>query len=65
MKTTISIKGTDFYINDELRSTDTFAPYRLNNWRENKLIGEYTIRVIAYDEFGYQNSDEINVIKIL
>jgi hypothetical protein len=59
------IDHVDFYINDELRSTDTFKPYRMNNWREQKLIGEYTIRVIAYDEFGYQNSDEINVIKIL
>ena len=58
------IDHVDFYINDELRSTDSFSPYSMNNWQEKKLFGHYTIKVIAYDEFGYQSSEEIDVIKI-
>lgn len=57
------IDRVEFYINNELRSTDEFSPYKFNNWEEDKFFGRYTIQVVAYDEFGYQSSDEIEVIK--
>jgi hypothetical protein len=58
------IQQVDFYINGVKRVTDEFFPYKYSNWQESKLIGEYTIKAVAIDEFGFQNSDEIPVWKI-
>ncbi len=48
----------EFYVNDELKFTDYEKPYQWT-WDE-KAIGAYTIKVIAYDN-GKNASDEINV----
>jgi hypothetical protein len=57
------IERVDFYINDELRSSDSSAPFKMTNWKEDKIFGQYTIRVVAYDEYGYQDADEVDVIR--
>ena len=58
------IDHVDFYINEEKRSTDDISPYKYANWQEFRLFGKYTIKVVAVDKFGFQNSDEITVWKI-
>jgi hypothetical protein len=55
----------EFYINGEKRKTDSLSPYRFTNWVEKGLFGKYTIKAIAYDTAGNQNSDEIIVWKFL
>ena len=54
----------EFYINGEKRKADSFAPYRFPNWDEKGLFGEYTIKAVAYDQAGNQNSDEITVWRL-
>ena len=58
------VNHVDFYINGIKRETDSFSPYKFANWQESKLFGEYTIKVVAIDEFGFQDSDEITVWRI-
>jgi hypothetical protein len=60
-----SVDYVDFYINGEKRKTDSLSPYRFNNWEEKGLFGKYTIKAVAYDTAGNQNSDEIIVWKFL
>ncbi len=58
------IEKVEFYIDDELKKTDTHAPY--NHLWLFKPFGdkeEYTIRVVAYDSKGYTNSDSVMVTR--
>jgi len=59
-----SVDYVEFYINGEKRKTDSFAPYRFPNWDEKGLFGKYTIKAVAYDKAGNQNSDEITVWRL-
>ena len=58
------IERVEFYIDDELKKTDTRSPY---NWLwifkpldENE---EYTIKVVAYDNEGNTNTDSVTVTR--
>lgn len=57
------INRVEFFVNGELRSTDTFYPYRFRNWKEPGLFGRYTIRAVAYNTIGISSTDEIQVIR--
>ena len=57
------IDRVEFFVNGQLRSTDTFYPYRFRNWKEPGLFGRYTIRAVAYNNIGISNTDEIQVIR--
>ena len=59
-----SVDFVEFYINGEKKKIDSLSPYRFTNWDENGLFGKYTIKAIAYDTAGNQNSDEITVWKL-
>ncbi len=48
--------GVEFYIDDDLRKTDTTLPYQYN-WNTAGLQGEYEIKATAYDVGSPQNSD--------
>lgn len=50
----------EFYIDDELKRTDTESPYEWF-WDET-VFGLNEIKVIAYDEEGNKAEDEMNVI---
>ncbi len=57
----IDAEKVEFYIDGDLKSTDTEAPYKWM-WKSIQLFKrKHTIKVIAYDEFGYQVSDEIDI----
>jgi len=54
------ISKVEFYIDDNLKSTDYEEPY---SWLWNEFaIGEHEIKVIAYDSAGNKVEDKINVI---
>jgi len=54
------ISKVEFYIDDNLKSTDYDKPY---SWLwDEKVMGRYKIRVIAYDSLGEKGGDEIDVI---
>ncbi len=57
------IDRVKFYINNELCATKTEPPYKWN-WNEKTLLFPFTIRVIACDDSGNENSDHINVYRI-
>jgi uncharacterized repeat protein (TIGR02543 family) len=59
-----SIEKVEFFINDELKSTDTEAPYRWT-WlkRDDRSQKIFTIKVVATDSNGNSGSDEIEVIR--
>jgi len=59
-----SVDYVEFYINSEKKETDSLSPYRFTNWHENGLFGKYTIKAVAYDTAGNQNSDEITIWKL-
>ena len=54
------IQKVEFYINGILKYNDTEQPYEWL-WNE-KALGKYEIRVIAYDNDGNRAEDEIDVI---
>ena len=54
----------EFYIDDELQSTDTTEPYSWP-WDDRQLFFLYLIKVVAYDTLGNSDSDEIPVWKLL
>ena len=59
------VEKVEFYINGELKNTDTNAPYEYS-FRKVKLlkrfVRQYTISIIAYDTEGKTNTVELNVI---
>ncbi|MDG6219223.1 MAG: Ig-like domain-containing protein [Candidatus Thermoplasmatota archaeon] len=57
------IEKVEFYVNGQLRSEDSFYPYKFRNWKEYELFGRYTLRVVLYDQAGNMNIDEIQVIR--
>jgi len=57
------IKKVEFYVDDQLKATGTTAPYNWM-WSDRVLFFPYTIKVIAYDNGGNQNSDVLNIWKI-
>ena len=60
----IGIKKVEFYINGELKKTDTKSPYDYI-WDTNSIYnGAYTVKTIAYDSINQTASDEIEVILI-
>jgi len=58
------IEKVEFYIDDDLKKTDTRAPYNYR-WLFKPLGDEeeYTITVVAYDTEGNKNSDSIDVVR--
>ncbi|RLF63482.1 MAG: hypothetical protein DRN33_04050 [Thermoplasmata archaeon] len=59
------IKHVDFYIDDELKYTDTSEPYSYD-WVWDKKISfnhRHTITVVAYDNCNNSDYDEITVLK--
>lgn len=57
------LQRVEFYIDDELKSTDTAAPYDWT-WSDRGHFFPYTLKVIAYDNYGNNNSDTFKVWKI-
>lgn len=57
------ISKVEFYIDNDLRSSDDTPPYRWT-WDEIAIIFPYTINVVAYDNSGNTKSDTIKVWKI-
>ena len=62
------IKKVEFYIDDELMSEDTEAPYeytvkKIGSFRH--LIRKHTIKVVAYDDTDKSTSSELDVFTIL
>jgi hypothetical protein len=57
------IQRVEFYIDDELKSTDTAAPYDWI-WSDRGHFFPYTLKVVAYDNYGNNNSDAFKVWKI-
>jgi len=53
----------EFYIDENLMSNDTSAPYSWT-WSKRSFLF-YTLKVIAYDNVGLHTSTEINVWKFL
>lgn len=57
------IDEVEFYVNDELKSTESTEPYSWT-WDEQEVFYLYTVKVIAYDNEGNSAEDDINVWKI-
>ena len=57
------ISKVEFYIDDKLKNEDKTEPYSWT-WEEKVTFFPYTIKVIAYDNAGNQDSDIIEVWKI-
>jgi len=55
------VSKTEFYINDELKSTDTVSPYSYSWDTTSYFNGTYKIEAVAYDDINQTNSDEIFV----
>ena len=62
------INHVEFYIDNELKYNDTEYPYSYE-WKKDKILGSrqhtHTIKVVAYDNYGNSNYDEITVGKYL
>lgn len=46
------VAKVSFYVNDELKSTSTGAPYRWKWTDTTQVFGEYTLKVVASDNNG-------------
>lgn len=57
------IQRVEFYVDDQLKGTDTSAPYNWV-WTDRGLFFPYTLKAVAYDYYGNQNADVIKVWKI-
>ena len=57
------IDKIEFYVNDELKATDSTEPYSWT-WDEQEILFLYKVKVIAYDNEGNSAEDDINVWKI-
>jgi len=57
----ICVEKVEFYIDNELKATDYFAPY-VWTWDEPAFF-RHTIKAIAYDNRGNSDGDEIRVWK--
>ena len=59
------VERVEFYIDDQLRATDTTYPYSLVWDERTPLKFRHLIKVIAYGNYGNTANDEINVWKFL
>jgi hypothetical protein len=60
------IERVEFYINDELKETDTTEPYTyLWRWNRPRIFHIFTIKVVAYDNEGATAEDYMIVRKFL
>jgi hypothetical protein len=57
------IKRVEFYLDNDLKTTETTAPY-MWTWSEWGFFFPHTIKVIAFDCVGNQKSTEMRVWKI-
>jgi len=57
------IDRVEFYIDDDLKSTDSTEPYSWL-WDEQQLFFLYTIKVVTYDCIGNSDYDDIRVWKL-
>jgi hypothetical protein len=57
------IQKVEFYVDDQLKGTDITAPYYWT-WSDRGLFFPYTLKVVAYDNGGNQNSEVLKVWKI-
>ena len=57
------IDRVEFYINNELESTDNDEPY-VFSWSKPSF-GRQTLKTIVYSNFGVYAEEEIQVIKFL
>jgi hypothetical protein len=57
----VGINNVEFYIDDELEESDSEKPY-IFSWAP-LLCSSYTIKVVATDNNGNQEQDEITVLK--
>jgi hypothetical protein len=57
------IQRVEFYVDDQLKGTDTSAPYNWT-WTDRGLFFPYTLKAVAYDNYGNQNTDVLKVWKI-
>ena len=55
------VNKVEFYIDDELKSTDTISPYAYSWDTKPYSNGSYKVKAIAYDNVCQTNSDEISV----
>jgi len=55
----VAIEKVEFYVNNELKFVDDTLPYQWL-WNE-RVIGKYEIKVIAYDMEGNEAEDEITL----
>jgi hypothetical protein len=58
------VQKVEFYVDDQLKETVTTGPY-IWTWSDRGLFFPYVLKIIAYDNAGNQNSDELKVWKIL
>ena len=56
------INRVEFYIDDVLQYTDYTAPYEWL-WADRGFFFPYTVTVIAYDNAGNTNFDQLDVRK--
>jgi hypothetical protein len=58
------VNRVEFYVDDQMYCNDTVAPYNWTwSWRGHFF--PYTLTVVAYDNAGNHNSDELKLWKIL
>ena len=57
------INKIEFYLNDEFQGEDDTPPYGWT-WSELAILFPYTIRVVAYDNAGNEESDSKIVWKL-
>ncbi|HUT00629.1 MAG TPA: Ig-like domain-containing protein [Candidatus Thermoplasmatota archaeon] len=58
------VQKVEFYVDEELKGIDVTAPYSWI-WSDRGNFFPYILKVVAYDNVGNQNSDELKVWKIL
>ena len=54
------INHVDFFVDEELISTDNESPYECL-WDE-KIFGQHTLKVIAYDNNKNETTDEVEIM---
>ena len=57
------IQKVEFYVDDDYKTTVTAAPYEWR-WSDRGLLFPYVLKVVAYDNYGNQNSADLKVWKI-
>ena len=59
------IEKVEFFVDNEYKESDSDWPYRWS-WNDHTPFNfRHTLKVVAYDNFGFQNSSELIVWKVL